>query len=468
MSYRLFLGSNEVTWGGSPATPSTATTWIRPSDWLTFPDTSSVTGSTGAFFGILAVYTGSNFVSLGSNSPIIVDWGDGVIESYAAQVNATHSHNYNILSASSYSSGSNGFGSGSAIGYRQAMVKVIPSGSGNSLINIDLQKKHPRASLPSIPSVPWLDIAVGGTKMVALAVGGGVVEPSNVERVNWASLTGSADAFSYMFQNCHALQSVPLFDTSKGTAFVSMFQSCYSLRTVPLFSLSTGSNFNSMFANCNQLTTIPPFNLSKGTDFTTMFSYCSALTSLPLFTFSSSANYSQMFTNCKSLASIPPFNLSGGGNFFGMFYACDSIRSVPLFDLSKGTGFALMFSLCLSLQSVPLFNLTSGSTYNQMFNGCASLIEVPPMPVNTAESTIFSSVFGTCANLRRGALSGSGATISYANCSLARNELVEIFNNLSITGSTPCTITVTGNHGVVDLTAADTASVIAKGWSYVG
>jgi hypothetical protein len=43
--------------------------------------------------------------------------------------------------------------------------------------------------------------------------------------------------------------------------------------------------------------------------------------------------------------------------------------------------------------------------------------------------------------------------------------MIGIFNNLGNTGSIACNITISGNHGEVDLTAADTASVLAKGWS---
>jgi hypothetical protein len=125
-----------------------------------------------------------------------------------------------------------------------------------------------------------------------------------------------------------------------------------------------------------------------------------------------------------------------------------------------------MFSGCTSLQSVPLFNIATGSNLTNMFLNCTSLQSLPPFNMfsATASGATSNMVTGSY-NLKMAAFSGSQCTIDYSGCSLARTELINIFNNLRTTGSIPCSITCSLNHGAADLTAADTASVINKGWT---
>jgi hypothetical protein len=176
-----------------------------------------------------------------------------------------------------------------------------------------------------------------------------------------------------------------------------------------------------------------------------------------------------MFQGCSSLQYVPAFTMptiSASIAINSMFQNCFGLESVPLFDTTYATNFTSMFQNCLSLPAVPLFNTVNASTFSNMFTNCAALKAVPSFNVSRISgSTMFNGMFSNCVNLKMAPLSGTKAPISYVNCSLARSEMVSIFNNLANTGSIACTIVVTGNHGVVDLTAADTASVIAKGWA---
>jgi hypothetical protein len=75
-------------------------------------------------------------------------------------------------------------------------------------------------------------------------------------------------------------------------------------------------------------------------------------------------------------------------------------------------------------------------------------------------------MFNNCKNLKRGALSGSRYSMDYIACSLSRDAIVSIFNNLGtaiVSGST--SITCSLNHGAVDLTTGDKAIANAKGWN---
>jgi len=75
-------------------------------------------------------------------------------------------------------------------------------------------------------------------------------------------------------------------------------------------------------------------------------------------------------------------------------------------------------------------------------------------------------MFYYCYSLSTGTLSGTSATISYSNCRLSRQALVDIFNGLAtVTGQT---ITITSNWGAAELTEADRAIATDKGWTITG
>ena len=369
-----YLGNTPITFGAYGSNTTTiASTWTRPSDWLTMPDTSSMTGSVGSFVGLLAVPTGSgNFVALSATNAYTVTWGDGTSGSYAANATAQYQYNYDTLPSSSYSSGS--VPNNGGLGYRQVLITVVPSGSGVNFTGINLQKKHSQGGLPAVPDVNWLDIAVGGSNITSINnIGGGAVNLQYLAQCNVVNISSSITNFSNMFSNCYSLQSVPLFNTQNGTNFSYMFTSCFSLPSVPLFNTQNGINFGGMFDTCYSLHSVPLFNTQNGT------------------------NFSGMFNKCRSLASIPPFNVTNTA-------------------------------------------ATASGTFTTMFNQ-------------------------QCYNLQIGTLSGSRSTIDYTGCILSYPEIINIFNNLGITGSVPCSITCSGNWGSSSLSPSDISIATNKGWT---
>ena len=464
MGNYLYLGNNPVLIGRA-----TSSQWQRVQDWLPMPDTSSMTGSQGAFVGLFAIYTGSsNFVALSAAPSYSVNWGDGSTSSYyASGVQAQYQYTYDNLSDSTYSSGSNGKGGVGATGYRQALITVLPSGSSN-LTSINLQKKHTQAGLPSTVSINWLDVSVGGGNINTLSIGGNSDYLQSIERCNIVNFSSSLTSLQTLFTNCYSLQSVPLFNTTNITNFSNMFANCYSLQSVPLFNTMNGTNFGNMFTNCTSLQSVPLFNTQSGSNFTIMFQSCYSLQSVPLFNTMNGTNFTSMFQSCASLQSVPLFNTMNGTNFSNMFANCTSLQSVPLFNTRSGSNFTIMFQSCTSLQSVPLFNTMNGTNFINMFANCTSLQSVPLFnTTNTAASAsgVFATVFSGCPNLKIAAFSGSRSTISYSGCSLDHDSLVNIFNNLAITGSTPCTITTSLNWGSASLSPSDIQIATNKGWT---
>jgi len=121
-----------------------------------------------------------------------------------------------------------------------------------------------------------------------------------------------------------------------------------------------------------------------------------------------------------------------------------------------------MFGACSSLQSVPLFNTANVTNMNFMFQSCVSLNYVPN--INTSNVTFHVNQFNACNSLNRVELVARN-TISFQNCQLSRDAIVEIFNNLvDRTLTTSATITITGNWGVTALSAGDLLIATNKNW----
>ena len=120
----------------------------------------------------------------------------------------------------------------------------------------------------------------------------------------WLDMCTNRTSFSYMFNSCSNLTTIPQLDTSKGTSFDYMFAYCSNLTTIPQLDTSKGRNFNGMFLYCSNLTTIPQLDTSNNTNFNGMFHSCSNLTTIPQLDTSNSKNLYNIFYNCTSLEHI--------------------------------------------------------------------------------------------------------------------------------------------------------------------
>jgi hypothetical protein len=125
-----------------------------------------------------------------------------------------------------------------------------------------------------------------------------------------------------------------------------------------------------------------------------------------------------------------------------------------------------MFSYCWSLQYVPnlILNTTSNISAQYMFERCLSLKYIGQLNVTKITST--SGLFNRCYNLQKSELINTRISIDYSNCSLSRNELINIFTALSTITSQY--ITITGNPGTAELTVADRFIATSKGWTIIG
>ena len=373
--------------------------WVRPSDWLAMP-----TIGTQEFIGLLAVTDDeSNHIALTCQGAYTVDWGDGTSDTVASNVKAQHTYTYSAISS----------GTISTRGYKQVLVRVTPQ-AGQNLTVINLQQQN--SALAKAHTVGWLDIAIKGSNITSLVLGGATVYMYMCENVDIYSF-GSITVLQQLFFNFYALQK---------------------------FSL--------------------PSNISSVTDMYRMFAGCRTLKNIPIFDTSSNTSFSSFCVDCYSLQEFPLFNTAAGINFQNMFESCYSLRTIPLLNVANGTSFNYMLNACVNIQIVPLLNTIKGTNFTGMFQQMYSLQLVPN--INTALGTAFGSVVNLSTSIARGAFQGTRYAISYNNLCLSRAAIVEIFNGLG-TAVGSQTITVTNNPGRAALTAPEILIATAKGWTVV-
>jgi len=295
----------------------TAPDWVRPFDWLPMP---TVTSAEQKFVGLHAVIEDSDnycaFRFTTSAGDYQVDWGDGVIETFASNVTAEHIYNY-----STYDVGNTTL---STRGYKQAMIVVTPV-SGN-LLTCNFQLRYVTSPVQNqVYSTGFLDMIVSmpnATTGVSIVLGGTTVRHSYCERVQVLNI-GACTSFSALFQEFRALETFSLPDTSQITNFLIMLGQCQSIKKVPLFNTENGTIFNNMLQGCTSLKTIPFFNTSNATSIAVMVQGCTALQSFPLLDTAKVTSFFNIFFGNISMNSIPPLNTSSitptSGSDFGNF-----------------------------------------------------------------------------------------------------------------------------------------------------
>jgi surface protein len=384
--------------------------WARPTDWLPMP---TVTSAQQTFVGLHAVIeNGDNYVAFRfttSTGQYQVNWGDGTTTLHNSNTNAEHQYNFATYDPTNSTLTSRG--------YKQAMITVTPV-SGN-LLTCDFQRRYVTVPAQNQPySTGFLDCILSmpsASSGLSIVFGGTTVRHAYVERVNVLTI-GGATSMANMFLSCNSLQSVPLFNTVNVTNMGSMFELCNSLQSVPLFNTVNVTNM------------------------------------------------AFMFSTCQSLQSVPLFNTANVTSMISMFNGCPSLQSVPLFNTANVTSMASMFQNCRSLQSVPLFNTANVTSMATMFNGCQSLNSIPALSTAAITSDFGAFFANNCISLNRCQMVFQ-RTVSFGNCQLSRDAIVEIFNNLAVVVS--ATITITGNWGVTALSAADLLIATSKGWVVV-
>lgn len=149
------------------------------------------------------------------------------------------------------------------------------------------------------------------------------------------------------------LNGCDLSATATQTDFSYMFSECTALTTVPLFSMESATVCNYMFNGCTSLTSVPLLDTSHVTDPGAMFNGCSSLVDLPQLDFSSATvfgtvlNMHKIFYGCTSLSNASLNNIlasmTGATAYTGTktlkFLGLTSDQSTTCTGLSNYTAF---------------------------------------------------------------------------------------------------------------------------------
>ena len=375
------------------------TSWIRNPLWITMPDISA--SGAQRVLGLYRIDNNQhNYVALNAQTnagPYIVDWGDGIVESFTSLTSAYHQYSYSGIVDTSTSNSSNA----ASLGYKQAIISVTPSGS-NNLQSFLQNVRHTGLSSNINPvTSKWLEFVINGPNISNLSIGGTAVQPLYLENIYVHNLQIAGTNTTQMFRYCRGLKNINWFDTSQWTTFASMFEFCTSLESVPFYDTSNGTSLAGMFNSCYALKNVPLFNSSKVTSMNAMFQGCYNLRSIPLFDTSNVTTMAYMLNQCWRLNSIPKFNTSKVTNMTQ--FACNTpISSFPLLDTSNVTNFYQMFFQCFQLKSIPPLDMSKASNTSDFsyWAGYASNLSTINLNLSAITSGNFLGAFIGTNNLR--------------------------------------------------------------------
>ena len=468
--------------------------WSRPSDWLTL---TPVGASESRFTGLYAVFSDDkqNQVSLAAAGNYTVDWGDGVVENFAANATATHTYTFSAISNSTLTSQ----------GFKQVIITVTPQ-SGQNFTTINLRTR-PNGVTVGCFAQNWLDIEFGSPNLTSSVIGANNnnVSLGLVKRLRFVSKSAAYTSFSdwlyllynleeciidanmsnvtnmnSMFYSCSSLRVAPMFDTSSATLTTNMFQLCRNLVSVPQYNLRSCTNLTNMFADCSNLSEVFITNLANVTSYNTLFQNCTKLQYVPALDCSNANTMVSVFSGCVSLPSVTLQNASKVTNLQATFNNCNSLDTInlditsanilnttnmftgcsvlsnaPTFDTTKVTTTASMFSNCRMLKQVPLYNLSNSTSTNGMFSGCSILESVPDF--NTSNVTNMSSMFADCNGLIKAPSINTYKVTSVTNMFSSCRSLTSIpnYNLANVISGQGALLSNPGTFGSVPLTNLD-------------
>jgi len=450
-----------------------ATTYTRPSDWLTMP---VVATSSQTFVGLFAVRNSdSNYVALRANTSTgnyQVNWGDGTVTTHASGTQAEYLYTYSVISDSTICSR----------GYKQALITVTPVTGFMTSLNTNVVHS---ALGTTIKQVKWLEFLINLPYLASLSI----APTGNNARANWlekvtishlGSLTGLSfssliglkavnitasttgiNNTSYMFASCISLISVNLFDTSNVLNATQMFYSCTNLEQVPNFNLSKATTVNNMFNLCNNLKTVPAFDMRLVTDFSGMFINCLNLTEIGLIDTRSGTNFATFAQTCPKLRTVANLDMSKATSAGNAFQGCASLDNFPAITLGAANcNLTSLFLNTSTMKKVGNMDVSKATQFGNLFSGSHSLRNLPPLNLNSG-----TTLTGIASNVMASApFTNVRASLSLANKNLGRLAIIEVFNGLA-SGVSAKTITVSANPGFAALTPTDKLIATAKGWT---
>jgi hypothetical protein len=383
--------------------------WIRPAGWLQMP---TITAAENKLAFLFAVYENEeNCFTLNYGSATCnytVDWGDGtapltVINSTTIQ---TKRYDYSLISSIVLQ---DSFG----INYKQVIVTV---------------------TLNSGTIVGW------------------VISPSSA-----AARTGKSQILESVLSHSHSVsfsaRQQPLME---------------SLKIIKLIPTATVSNQYQNFAALRNFEGFENIDTTNTTTSTSTFNAIGPIWQVLNFTWNSGASGMTSILSGSRIKKFGNVTLLGTGGLTTAISGCASLEEIGDINLGNHTTLISMFINNFSLKKIGTITI-GGTAVNitSMFQNCYSLEEIVFTDCSNV-TTLASTTFATCVSLRRLVLPGLRFSVVTPVGSLQRTALVELFNSLADLTSLPTqNITITGNPGLDDLTAAEiNAILVPKNWTY--
>ena len=326
------------------------------------------------------------------------------------------------------------------------------------------------------------------------------------------------------FNGCGSLQSVPLWNLSACVTLFNTFNGCSSLQSVPAFTLG----YSKRKERAPALTT-PNWTLGSGwaysgttlvknaagtgtaTPYATAINLATSAAADDIIDTAADHGYVAgdfvVFPTLTGGAGLTTYNvyrvlasnllartfqveeLNADGTFGGSainFSTDITAGTVKQWDLGivastvykvviVTTGYSGGNAIGYTLGGVAGTSITADGTTTDYIttSTTAKLILTPThtdvratiTSISIEEMVVYTDAFRTCSSLADFNPTGITRSFSLDAAKLSRTSLQKVMTNLGTSGPASQTVTLTNNHGTVDLTAGDKAIATAKGWA---
>lgn len=250
------------------------------------------------------------------------------------------------------------------------------------------------------------------------------------------------------------------FAWSGSAAFLNTsgkFPRCQRFRYLSTY---LGTNINSYYST--QFPNLRYLELPSGSSITSgqsTFAYIGPLSNTLDFTITNTGTSLSMWQNFQG-SKFGNLTINTSTIIQTIFATSVSLQTIGGITGSSVTNASSAFSACISLTSIGVIHLPAVTNITNMFLSCISLREI--IFTNCSAVTTTTSAFSSCFSLKSLRMPGIATSFTISSCAMERDALVALFNDLA---TTTATITITGNPGVPNLSAADLQIATDKGWT---
>lgn len=225
---------------------------------------------------------------------------------------------------------------------------------------------------------------------------------------------------------------------------------------------SSSINYNSFYTFMPKLSSLELGQPFSPTSFAAVFSTSgSSYLRVSGLTVIGNAPMNNTFSNC-GLKSLGDVTASTATNLSSFCSSSINLQEVGNVLTPACTNLSGAFISCRSLVKVGTITSTAATNINNVFYGCYSLREAVFTYLGLV--TTATTAFFQCWALEKLRVPDIKVSFSLLECSLNRDALVQVFNDLGAPAITQI-ITITRNPGTSDLTPADILIATSKNWT---